>query len=47
MQLKLAATTFYIYKEKLLNDFSKILKKIFCSYRQNYNLIFAMLLKQE
>ena len=27
MKLKLAATTFYIYKEKLLNDFSKILLK--------------------
>ena len=28
MYLKLAVTTFYIYKEKLLNNFSKILKNI-------------------
>ena len=28
MQLKLAVTKFYIYKEKLLNNLSKILKNI-------------------
>ena len=29
MELKLAVTTFYIYEEKLLNNFSKILKRYF------------------
>ena len=28
-ELKLAVSTFYIYKEKLLNNFSKILEKYF------------------
>ena len=46
-ELKLPVTTFYIHKGKLFNNFSKILKKIFCSYWQDYNLIFVMLLKQE
>ena len=31
MSLKLAVTTFYIYKEKLLKNFSKILKKYFAA----------------
>ena len=31
MKLKLAVTTFYIYKDKLLNNFSKILKKYFAA----------------
>ena len=31
MKLKVAVTTFYIYKEKLLNNFSKILKKYFAA----------------
>ena len=31
MQLKLAVTTLYIYKGKLCNDLSKILKKYFAA----------------
>ena len=30
-ELKLAVSTFYIYKEKLLNNFSKILEKYFAA----------------
>ena len=31
MWLKLVITTFYVYKEKLLHNFSKTLKKCFAS----------------
>ena len=31
MLLKIAVATFYIYKEKLFNNFSKILKKYFAA----------------
>ena len=44
MKLKLAVTTFYIYEEKLLNNFSEILKIYFAAI---YRTTIVVLLKQE
>ena len=41
MWLKLAVTTFYIYKEKLLNNFSKFPKKYFSAIdRATYDICY-------
>ena len=44
MELKLAVTTFYIYEEELLNNFSEILKIYFAAIDRT---TIVVLLKQE